>query len=96
MTDGAIRSRLSETLGLDFEARDQGLNGTLFLDWDSERGEYVRLRITPECRADHESEIPAAVEEAITILRDDGGDVVIRNDEWGEITVVAESASPQK
>ncbi len=96
MTDDEIKSRLSETLGLDFEARDQGLNGTLFLDWDSERGEYVRLRITPECRADHESEIPAAVEEANRILRDHGGDVVVRNDEWGELTVVAESALSKK
>ena len=31
MTDEAIRSLLNVTLGLDFEARDQGLHGTLFL-----------------------------------------------------------------
>ncbi len=96
MTDAAIRSRLSETLGLDFEARDQGLNGTLFLDWDSERGQYVRLRITAECREEHESEIPDAVDEAITILRGRGGYVVIRNDESGELTVVRESAPLEK
>ena len=96
MTNDAIRSRLSETLGLNFEALDQGLNGTLFLDWDSEHGQYVRLRMTAECRADHESEIPYAVGEAIRILRDHGGDVVVRNDERGELTVVAESALSQK
>ncbi len=93
MTEGTIRSRLSETLGLDFEARDQGLLGTLFLSRDRKRH---RLRITAECREEHESEIPDAVDEAITILRGRGGDVVIRNDESGELRVVPESASPQK
>ncbi len=90
MTDEAIRSLLNVTLGLDFEARDQGLHGTLFLSRDRKRH---RLRITAECREEHESEIPDAVDKAITILRGRGGYVVIRNDEWGELTVVAESAS---
>ena len=96
MTDEAIRSRLNETLGLAFEAQDHGVDGTLFLVWDSERRQHVRLRITAECRVEHESEIPAAVEQAIMILRDYGGDVVIRNDESGELTVVREPASLQK
>ncbi len=96
MTDDEIKSRLDEALGADFDARDQGHKGTLFVHWDRERRRYIRFRITAECREEHESEIPDAVDEAITILRGRGGDVVIRNDEWGELTVFVESVSRQK
>ena len=96
MTDHAIRSRLRERLGSDFGAWDQGYRGTLFVHWDWVRRQYIRLRITAESRAEHANEIPAAVDEAITILQNRDGDVVIRNDESGELTVVRESASLEK
>ncbi len=96
MTDDEIKSRLDEALGADFDARDQGHKGTLFVHRDRERRRYIRLRITGECREEHANEIRAAVEEAIAILRGRGGDVVIRNDEWRELTVFVESVSLQK
>ncbi len=96
MTDDEIKSRLDEALWADFVARDQGHKGTLFVHWDRERRRGIRLRITGECREEHANEIRAAVEEAIAILRGRGGDVVIRNDEWSELTVFVESVSLQK
>ncbi len=77
-----------------FEARDRDSGDTLFLSRDR-RG--PRVLVTTEAKADHPDQIDAAVEEALRLLTEGGGDdVVIRLDRnnLDRIVAVRENIPP--
>ncbi len=82
MNGHEIGNRLSETLGERFVTQQERSDGILFRGPDPEhRGRFLRLLITFEAWGNHEDELPGAVDRAIELLIEHGGDVVIRRDE---------------
>ncbi len=78
-----------------FEARPRNLGGTLFLSRDRP---WPRVLVTPDARADHPDQIGAAVEDALRLLTEGGGDdVVIRRDpnNLDQIVAVRENITPE-
>ena len=77
-----IGDRLGDKLGEQFVTQQERSDGILFHGPDPKRrGRLLRLLITFEAWGDHDDELPGAVDRAIELLIEHGGDVVIRRDE---------------
>ena len=78
-----------------FEARPRNIGGTLFLSRDRP---WPRVLVTAEAREDHPDQIGAAVEDALRLLTEGGGDdVVIRYgpNSLDQIVAVRENITPE-
>jgi hypothetical protein len=95
MTDEQIEARLSDELGAQFETREQGNRGALFLTHATIPGGQLRLRIEEDALDDYRSkpQMDEALNCAIGYLREDRGDVVIREDSRGVIVIIQESVA---
>ena len=88
MRESQIANRIDDKLGEHFVTREKGARGHLFLTADSiGPGKLLRLLITFEAWSDYKNEIPEAINRAIKILRQRGGDVVIRETKAGGLIV---------
>jgi hypothetical protein len=92
MTAHELGDRLGDKLAEQFVTRQERSDGVLFRGPDpNQRGRLLRLLIRSEAWENYEVELPAAVDRAIGLLRGNGGYVVIRKDQAGELVVIRES-----
>jgi hypothetical protein len=83
-----LRDQLDDMFAAHFLTREERPEGTLYLAPDPRRlGELRRLLIRFEAWGRHEEEMPEAVDRAIKLLRQRGGDVVIRENRAGVLVV---------